>query len=81
MPPGNCQCVQLDEIQSNDLEKAEDSHVKTIKPDALYLQRKGDSRERNAAKEKILYPATKTLKAKDGATNPPTYSQDEHSVI
>lgn len=54
MPPGNCQCVQLDEIQSNDLEKAEASHVNTTKPDVLYLQQKGESRERKAAKEEIL---------------------------
>ena len=54
VPPCKCQCVQLDEIQSNDLEKAEASHVNTIKPHVLYLQQKGQSGESNAAKEEIL---------------------------
>lgn len=54
MPPGKRQRVQLDEIQSNDLEKSEAFHVNTIKPNVLYLQQKGESGERNAAKEEIL---------------------------
>lgn len=54
VPPGKRQRVQLDEIQSNDLEKSEAFHVNTIKPNVLYLQQKGESGERNAAKEEIL---------------------------
>lgn len=54
MPPSNCQCVQLDKVQSNDLEKAEASHVNMVKPNALYLQQKGESGERIVAKGEIL---------------------------
>lgn len=79
MPPSNCQCVQLDEIQVNVLEKAEASHVNMINPTTQYLQQIGESWERNTAKEEILSPAAN--KVKDGVINPPTYFQHEHSVI
>lgn len=42
-----------------------------IRPNVLYLQQKGESKERNAAKEEIL-EQQQTLKVQDGVTDPPT---------
>lgn len=74
------QCVQLDEIQTNDLEKAEASHVNTIKPNVLYLQQNGRAGRETRPKRKYCNQQ-QALKVKDRVTNPPTYSQHEHSVI
>lgn len=71
VPPSNCQCVQLEEMQPNDLEKAEAFHVNAVKPNVLCISsKKGRVRKEMQPKRKYCNQQP-TLKAKDGVINPP----------